>query len=237
MPDDAIRATNPAGGLSGGDLRILTRIWQHPLTPMLALRDVTALFAAIGSAQYQHNGEFRLRIGNDTLSLHRPPGRDLTSDEVVRVRHFLDRNGWSPTATRVADVAVTPADMVIVIDHDGARVYRLGGADDPHHILHDIDRKQHVSDREETLSTDQRFFADIAGALAPAGRIVVIGHGHRQGDDHGHGQGDAAPHLVAWADIHRPDIHARIARAILADLPHMTTDAVLALARHALATP
>lgn len=229
MTHDATHATNLAGGLKGADLRTLTRIWQHPLTLNLALRDVIRLFTAIERAETQHNGDIRLRIGNETLTLQRSHGKDLTSDEVITIRHFLDRTGWSPTAPQLAPVTILAADMVVIIDRAGARVHRLGSADDPHHILHDIDAAQHDSDREGIWPADQRFFADIASALTPTGRIVVIGHGK--------GQSNAAQHLIAWADSHRPDIHARIARNIVADLPNMTTGELLALARHALANP
>jgi len=229
LTHDAAITTNLAGRLTGADLRTLTRNWQHPLTHNLALRDVAALFAIIGSAETQHNGELRLRAGDEVLTLVRPHGKDLTADEVVKVRHFLDRTGWSPTASARAPTTEPAADLVIVVYHAGVKVHRLGFADEPHHLLHDVDRKHHDSDREETFPADQRFFADVAGALAPAGRIVVISHGK--------GQSNEAHHLIEWLDAHRPAIHARVFREISADLPYMTTGELLSLAHHALATP
>jgi len=95
--------------------------------------------------------------------------------------------------------------------------------------LHETDRTRRDADREETFPADQRFFADIAAACSDAGRIIIIGHDK--------GQSNKVHHLLAWQDSHRRDIQARIAREIVADLPHMAAGELLDAARHALATP
>lgn len=231
MPQVAIHATNLAGGLNGPQHSTLTRIYQHPLTHSLELRDVTALFNAIGRAETQHNGELRLRVGDEALTLVRQHGKDMTSDEVAQLRHFLDRTGWSPTAP-VAAAKTNPVapDMVIIIVRKGARIHQLGVADEHHHLLQEIGRKEHDSDREEDLPADQRFFADIARVVTGANDIVVIGHG-------GKGQSNEADHLIAWLHDHRKALRGRILREIVADLPHMTEPELLTLAANAVAHP
>jgi hypothetical protein len=55
---------------------------------------------------------------------------------------------------------------------------------------------------------------------------VVIGHGT--------GQSNEADHLMANLARNHSAVHARVAREMIADLPHMTVPQLLALARHAL---
>jgi hypothetical protein len=122
-------------------------------------------------------------------------------------------------------------DLVIAIDHAGARVVPLdaesGTPTDSHRFSHHIDRKRHDADREETDPSDTQFFEAIAAAVAGARRIAVIGHGK--------GQSNEAGHLMAYLAGHHPEVHARVACELTADLPHSTLPQLLALARHALA--
>lgn len=121
-------------------------------------------------------------------------------------------------------------DLVIVIDHAGARVFPIGrkpgASQELHHLLHHIDRSQHDADRAETYPADTRFFDAVAGAAAGSGRIVVIGHGK--------GQSHEAGHLMAYLGKHDGALCARVAAELTADLPHSTVPQLLALARHAL---
>lgn len=121
-------------------------------------------------------------------------------------------------------------DLVIVIDHTGARVFPVGqeasASHELHHLLHHIDRSQHDADRAEAYPADTRFFASVAAVVSGNGRIVVIGHGK--------GQSNEAGHLMAYLGKHHMGVHARVVREIVADLPHMTVPQLLSLARHAL---
>lgn len=126
-----------------------------------------------------------------------------------------------------------PHDMVIAIDHAGARVVPLdhaaGTPPETHRFSHHIDRHQHDADRDETYPADMRFFESIAAAVTGARRIAVIGHGT--------GQSNEAAHLLAYLAKHHPDLRARVACDLSADLPHSTLPQLLALARHALTPP
>ncbi len=236
LQDSATDRIHP-DALSTRDNRTLTRIYQHPLSHNLELRDVTALFDAIGQAEPLHNGEIRLSVGYEALTLVRPHSKDLTADEVILLRHFLDRTGWSPNAPQTVEEAAPDAnDMVIVIDHAGARIHHLGtereaGHTDTvgnaRHLLHETYNKDPDKDRKETWPADQRFFADVADLVQGAGRIVVISHGT--------GQSNEADHLMSWLDSHRKDVRALISRQIVADLPHMSEPELLALAAHVIA--
>jgi hypothetical protein len=134
-------------------------------------------------------------------------------------------------STLTAPAMATHRNVVIVIDHAGARVFLLereAGAtpQELHHVLHHADRSQHDADRAERYPADTRFFDAIAAAVAGNGRVVVIGHGK--------GQSNEADHLMAHLGKHHTGVQARVAGLLSADLPHSTVPQLLALARHAL---
>lgn len=233
---DLLLPTN-ASGLHGEDLRTLQRVFAHPLSHNLAWREVVKLMGRIGSAEEQHNGEFHLLAGGAELRMKKPHDKDLTATEVMDLRHFLAAAGWDPDATAAAPVDTAPAtpDLVIVIDHAGARLYRIGARDgaeaqadapqETHHFLHDVDARENDADREETYPQDMQFFEKIALA-AVGGKIVVISHGT--------GQSNAAHHLTDYLKTHHSEVCDRIAQILTADLPHTTTPELMELARQAL---
>jgi hypothetical protein len=166
--------------LTGADRRTLDAIFRHPLAHNLAWREVVGLIGAIGDAEEKHNGEFVFQAGDATLAMKRPHGKDLQTSDVMDLRHFLTRAGWSPNASATPD-AEAPAPepgLIVVIDHAGARVYAIddGATDEPKHLLHHLERKQHDADREETYPEDDKFFEQVANALATGGPIVPPHH-------------------------------------------------------------
>lgn len=125
----------------------------------------------------------------------------------------------------------TAQDLVIVIDHAGARVFpvcrEVGPApQELHHLKHHIDRTQHDADRAEAYPADTHFFDAVAAAVAGSGRLVVISHGK--------GQGNEAGHLMAYLGKHHAGVQARVEANLTADLAHSTVPQLLALAHHAL---
>jgi hypothetical protein len=89
-PHTTAHAAKIAAKITSRDQRTLDRIYQHPITHNLEFRDVTALFNSIGAAAAQHNGDIRLRVGDQTLTLERPHHKDIGMDEVILIRHLLD---------------------------------------------------------------------------------------------------------------------------------------------------
>lgn len=94
-----------ADGISGTHLRAPEKVFQHPLTHNLTLREVKHLFEAIGTAEVQHNSDLMLRIGDEHLSLKAGRGKDLDATEVMSVRHLLVRAGYSDKAIEPATQA------------------------------------------------------------------------------------------------------------------------------------
>jgi hypothetical protein len=231
-----VAAADPNPSVTGADRRTLDAIFQHPLAHNLSWREVVNLVTAIGTADEKHNGEFLFSAGDERLSMKRPHGKDLTSPDVVALRHFLTRAGWSPGAVVSArpEPPVASPGLIIVIDHAGARLYRIDRAEDdrrgitahdPEHLSRHLERKRHDEDRGEAHPDDELFFERIATAAAAGGEIVVIGHGA--------GQSNEADHLTAYLKSHHDETYGRIVREIVADLPRLTTPELLRLGRDA----
>jgi hypothetical protein len=233
----ALAAANAITQVTGGDRRTLDAIFRHPLSHGLSWREVVALIKAIGSAEEHHNGEFMLNVGEERLPMRRPHNKDLTAPEVMELRHFLTRAGWSPDGLAAnGDAPLEMPRLIIIIDHAGARVFRIDLADegqhgisahDPKHLLHHLERRAHDADRDETYPDDDDFFASVASALETGGEIVIIGHGK--------GQSNEADHLSAYLKAHHQDVYARIVRTLRADLPHLSLPELLEMGRRAFA--
>jgi hypothetical protein len=189
------------------------------------------LFGIIGAVEPARNGDVVLQLGHEHLTFKPAHGKDLAPDDVMALRHFMARAGWADGVVPTPVPDPTTVDLVVVIDHAGARVYPAVSEDgsaprEIHHLLHHLDRSDHDADREEGWPVDTRYFDAIAAALSGDGRIVVLGHGK--------GQSNEADHLMAYLFTHHGAVHARVAREIVADLPHLSVPQLLALARHAL---
>jgi hypothetical protein len=232
---DRLPAANLSAGVAGAHRRTLDAIFRHPLAHNLPWREVLALFHEIGEAEEKHSGEFLFQAGGLALSMKKPHHKDATAPEVMELRHFLTNAGWSPDAApREASPAAEVESLIVVIDHAGARVYRIDRSEGEdgavvasasRSLLHHIERKRHDADRDETAPEDERFFAGVAAAAQGAGPIVVIGHGK--------GQSNEADHLTAYLKVHHKDVYLRIVREIIADLPSLTTPELLKLGRGA----
>ena len=222
---------------TGRGRRTLDSIFQHPLAHNLEWREVVALMESIGSATEKRDGEFSLQAGDQHFSMKKPHDKDVAGTDVMALRHFLTRAGWSPDAAPRAETQPISPNSIIVIDHAGAKIYHLAmsngdgsgqaiAAESSQHVLHEVDRKQHDADREEHYPEDERFFDAVVSAITLSGPVVIIGHGK--------GQSNEADHLRAYLNKHHKNVAARVVREIVADLPSLTTPELLQLGLHAL---
>jgi hypothetical protein len=178
-------------------------------------------------------------LAGEHYLMHKPHTKNLTSSEVVDLRHLLQRAGWSPQAHSQARAArdVEPDTLIVVVDHHGAKIYRIepGSGDaapraitpyDPHHFLHHLAHKDQLREAGQRAPEDPSFYRRIGDALAPAGRILVVGHGK--------GQSNAAQHLLEYLRTHHGETYQRVVREIEADLSAITPAQLLELAEQAL---
>ncbi len=224
--------------LHGAHLRTLEALFRHPTAHNLEWMDVIALFDNIGTVRRKANDKFALELAGEHYLLHKAHTKDLTSSEVVDVRHFLQRAGWSPEAPSQAAARrdLEPATLMVVVDHHGAKIYRIqpgsGNASpheitpyDPHHFLHHLTHKDQSREEGQRASEDPGFYRRIGDALAGAGRILVVGHGK--------GKSNAAQHLLEYLRMHHRETYQRVVREIEADLSAITTPQLLQLAEQA----
>jgi hypothetical protein len=221
----------------------LDAIYRHPISHSLEWPDVIALFAKLGTVEHKSNNEFVFAIGGEHHLMRKAHGKNLPADDVVEFRHMLTRAGWSPETAKSMSPGISPArsgglpDLLVAVEHREARVYQLdvAAADqanhtirpyDPHHFLHHLSHKDQSGERGQRVAEDPSFYARIAEALRPAGRIVVVGHGD--------GHSNAAHHLAAYLQQHHQDIFQKLCPEVDADLSSLTAPQLLALGRHSL---
>ena len=172
--------------------------------------------------------------------MHKPHTKDLTSSEVVDLRHFLQRAGWSPDAPSQAAARPEPAapTLMVVVDHHGARIYRIDTASgdaskreitpyDPHHFLHHLTHKdqsreqgQRAPEDAELLQANRRCCSLLAAGLSWSAM-------ERE-------RATRPQHLTEYLRTHHRETYQRIVREIEADLSAITAPQLLALAEQAL---
>lgn len=69
------------------------QIFGHPIGHNIHWRDVICLLERIGDVHEAHRGGWTCTKDGITVSLGRARGRDLSEEQVMRVRHLLQTNG------------------------------------------------------------------------------------------------------------------------------------------------
>jgi hypothetical protein len=226
-------------GLHGAHLRTLEALFRHPTAHNLEWMDAIALLRRIAVVRWKSGAKLDLELAGEHFLLQKAHSKELTSSDVVDLRHFLQRAGWSPEAPthpatpRVSALVI----LMVVVDHHGAKIYRIqpgaGGIsprkimpNDPHHFLHHLTHKDQLRESGQRAPEDPRFYERISETLAAASSILVVGHGK--------GKSNAARHLVQYLRIHHPERYQRVVRGAEADLSAITRPQLLALADQAL---
>ena len=228
--------------LSKTSAATLAALFRHPIASNLSWLDVTKLFEKIGTVDQKAHNDVAFGAGGEHHAMRKPHNKDLTKPEVMELRHLLTKAGWSPRASTAAVIddtsaPATPPDLLVVMDHHEARVFHLDVSSvdiadhvikpyDPHHYLHHLSHKDQSRERGQRSPEDHKFYAEIAHAVADAGRIVLVGHGK--------GHSNAADHLVEYLHQHHRDIAEKLTREEDADLSALTDPQLLALGRRAL---
>ena len=141
------------------------------------------------------NSDFH--FGGKHHRMHKPHTKDLTSSEVIDLRHFLQGAGHVARAVIAGCAQPDPAapTLMIVIDHHGAKIYRVdSGSDekqtveiapyDPHHFLHHLAHKDQSRQRGQRAPEDTSSTSGLARRRPPGGgswwwameRATVIRH-------------------------------------------------------------
>jgi len=226
-------------GISKRDWRTLEAIFRHPVPSNLAWLDALHLIEKLGVAGREPNGRLLFTIAGHREVFHQPHGKELTTEEVARLRKLLESAGVTATSVDVVqeDRTAEPAtlDIVVAVDHQQARLFAIQGTSgtartlrpyDPHHFLHHLAHRQERELRGQREPEEPSYYAQIAAALAPARRIVLLGHGT--------GHSNAAVHLEEALRAKHPEISKRVVAVRAVDLSALTEPQLLDLALKAL---
>jgi len=213
--------------LNGSHLRTYEKIFQHPVSHNLPWREVLALFTHLGDVVVEPNGNLKIARHGHILILPPPRTKDVAVvEELMKLRHFLE-------ASAVPLPASPPrsAQMIVVIDHHLARLFRLemNGAvpqviqpHEPYEFFRQAhDARDFFSGKEKPAPT--AFFEAVAEALKPASQILLCGAGA--------GSSSEKDLFTAWLKQHHPEVARRIAGQLTIDEHHLTEAQLLAKAR------
>ena len=80
----------------------LEKLFTHPLNHNIQWRDVCALLERIGDVHETHRGNWAVTVGGGTVSFGPTRTRDLTEEQVIKVRNFLRSLGFGPARVSAA---------------------------------------------------------------------------------------------------------------------------------------
>jgi hypothetical protein len=215
--------------LSGPHQKVYQHIFQHPMPHNLEWREVWSMLNAMkdANAVEEANGNLKVTRNGQTLTLHRPRGKDLADKkELMQIRHFLERSEGPVPAP-----AAKGMNLLVVIDHREARIYsaELHGAVpqriapyDPFGYGRDLHYNQDDSNGQRKPE-QKSFYEAVAKTLRGAKQILMFGTGT--------GASSAMEALVAELKHNHHDIAERIVGTFAVDEHHLTEDQLLAKAR------
>jgi hypothetical protein len=74
----------------------LERIFRHPAGGNIEWRQVLSLLEAVGTVTEEHNGNVKVRVGDETEVLRPPREKDVDKDLIVDLRRMLRHAGLEP---------------------------------------------------------------------------------------------------------------------------------------------
>jgi len=219
--------------------RTAEAILSHPVSHNIEWRDVLSLLEATAEVEQEHNGNFRVTVGGETETLHRPSGKDIDEQMVVDLRRMLGTAGITSEGLRERErVSGPPADVpladhaILLIGYHGADIYLTdatgnGGPtriapEDPSGRL----RKMHHKANDPKGwygNIEKSWYAELAEALKPAAQILIVGSGK------GHSNGILQ--FTRYLAEHDHELMKRIVGSIESDGEDLTEAQLLALAR------
>jgi hypothetical protein len=240
MTDQVNEPTGSASHMSTADRRTLDAIFHHPVPHNLNWMDAVRLLTHLGSVEEKTDGKYSLTINGWHLIFHKPHSKDLDAREITELRHYLASAGISPRHPNeiLPPVETDSVDVVVLIDHHGAKLYRINLSSkqhgevfkpyDPHHFLHHLHHRDEKREEGQRAPEDLTFYDSIADALRDADRIVLLSHGT--------GLSNASQILAERLKKTHPNVYARIVRQADVNTSAMTEPEIIAYARQALAT-
>lgn len=212
---------------------LLNSLLGGKLPRNLSWSDAVDLIEQIGQVQARGGDEFTFVVGEHRALFNHPHSHQLDVEEVSRLRTFLHGAG---VANEGGDSKLSGA-VAVLIDHHAAHIYsELGGAipagevtvepRDPFRYHHHLVHRKEAHYAGEHVPEEAEFYDEIAKGLAPAEKIVLIGHGV--------GKSNAAQFLAHYLKKHHPAVAEHIVAIDKADLSAVTEAEIEAIARRSL---
>jgi hypothetical protein len=82
--------------LDGRHRDTLSQIFQHPVNHNITWTKALSLLEAVGTVEQEHDGRYKVHVGDETEVLNRPHDKDLTEQQVVDLRRMLHSAGLQP---------------------------------------------------------------------------------------------------------------------------------------------
>ena len=165
--------------LSEQHLRTYEAILRRPTAHNLEWNDIRSLLAAVADVSQGHNDSLQMSRNGQNITLHAPRYKDVASaEEIVSIAHFLNKL----SAASSGSVAFASIDLIVVINLDGAMIYRtvLHGEVprriepyDPHGLGSELHSKKERSECRCPLE-QSRFSDAIASTLREADAIMIF---------------------------------------------------------------
>ena len=206
----------------------MRRSTATPTAHNLEWHDVRSLLDALAEVEERHNGSLQVTRNGKQAILHPPKHKDVTSvEDVLAIRRFLEGSAGPESPQPIAP----DADLLVVIDHREAKIYRAEthGAV-PQKLLpydpHGFGRHLHSENPEtdgKRAPERKSFYEAVAATLRGAERILIFGSGT--------GESSAKDQLLADLDHHHRDVAAHVIGSVVIDEHHQTEGQLLAEAR------
>jgi hypothetical protein len=150
------------------DRRTLGAIFHHPVPHNLSCMDTLHLLTHLGSASERADGKYSLTINGKPLIFHKPHDKHLDARQITDLRRFFASSGISPDNPygTPATAESTWVDVVGLIDHHGAKLYRIHLSSDQraetvtpydrHHFLHHLHHRDETREQGQTVESKGR---------------------------------------------------------------------------------
>ncbi len=160
--------------------KIIDKIFAHPTSHNIEWRELIAALKSIGSVEEVSNGKYHFTHNGRTLTFDEPGAKDVSEEEILRLRRFLND-------TAKPDIGHVDKDCaIIVVTHDDVSVYRAVSdskelksefkADDVHGYRRHVHHKG--IERDAMPQPDEDAYYDaVADALEGSERIVLMSNG------------------------------------------------------------
>jgi hypothetical protein len=198
---------------------------------------VLSLLETIGEVTQEHDGKFKVAVGGETETLHRPNGKDIGEQMVVDLRRMLAAAGITDGGLHERrDIGAQQAPTepsghaILVIGYHGADVYPTDASSSaptrivPQDVTGRLRTMHHKANNPDGWygEVPKAWYAELAAALRPASQILIIGNGK------GHSNG--MQKFTEYLAQHDHDLMKRVVGSIDSDSEDLTEAQILALA-------